>query len=56
MIAHCNREVFHQQWLALLNEELIGAMKNGLRINCADGITRLFFPRLFTYSADYPEK
>jgi hypothetical protein len=25
-------------------------------IQCADGIERRIYPRIFTYSADYPEK
>jgi hypothetical protein len=31
-------------------------MKHGIRIVCPDGEPRLFFPRVFTYAADYPEK
>jgi hypothetical protein len=31
-------------------------MRIGVKIRCCDGVTRLFFPRVFTYSADYPEK
>lgn len=54
--SHCAREVFHAQWSILLDEELVNAMKHGERIICPDGQPRLFFPRIFTYSADYPEK
>jgi hypothetical protein len=25
-------------------------------VKCADGIERRVYPRIFTYSADYPEK
>lgn len=56
LFTHCIREMFQRQWSILLDEELIHAMKNGLRIVCPDGKPRLFFPRVFTYSADYPEK
>lgn len=24
--------------------------------SCSDGVERRFYPRIFTYSADYPEK
>ncbi|KAF8595074.1 hypothetical protein BDV93DRAFT_457696, partial [Ceratobasidium sp. AG-I] len=34
----------------------IDAYKLGLVIECADGIHRRLYPRIFTYSADYPEK
>lgn len=51
-----NREVFHLQWSLLLDEELIDAIENGIVILCCDGILRRFFIRIFTYSADYPEK
>lgn len=29
---------------------------HGIVLLCADGIARRVFPRIFTYSADYPEK
>ena len=32
------------------------AYKFGILILCADGILRRVFPRIFIYSADYPEK
>jgi Plavaka transposase len=55
-LAHCKREAFHQQWRLLLSDALIEAMRHGMRIRWADGVDRMFFPRVFTYSADYPEK
>ncbi|KAG2349309.1 hypothetical protein BDR05DRAFT_972390 [Suillus weaverae] len=33
-----------------------GAYTHDIIIKCCDGITRHFYPRIFTYSADYPEK
>ena len=56
LLAHCHREAFHAQWKVILDDEFIGAYKHGIVIVCCDGITRRFYPRLFTYSADYPEK
>lgn len=46
----------HAVWRELLDDEFIHAYKHGIVIECADGIQRRFYPRLFTYSADYPEK
>lgn len=54
--AFCKRLIFHAQWDILLDEELRHAMKHGIVIKCYDGIERRFYPRIFTYSADYPEK
>ncbi|KAG6916135.1 hypothetical protein DXG01_008326 [Tephrocybe rancida] len=56
LMAHCHREVFHAQWEALLDDEFLEAWGHGVLIVCSDGITRRIYPRLFTYSADYPEK
>jgi hypothetical protein len=55
-ITHCHRELFHEQWKILLDEEFLGAYKHGVVIECSDGIQRRFYLRIFTYSADYPEK
>ncbi|KAJ2920916.1 hypothetical protein H1R20_g16181, partial [Candolleomyces eurysporus] len=54
--AHLNRELFHAQWAILLDDELLKAIEEGIVITCRDGIQRRFFIRIFTYSADYPEK
>jgi ribulose kinase len=53
---HCHREFAHEQWRILLNDEFLDAYENGIVVECPDGITRRFYPRIFTYSADYPEK
>ncbi|KAH6905097.1 hypothetical protein BKA70DRAFT_1431183 [Coprinopsis sp. MPI-PUGE-AT-0042] len=55
-MAHCAREIFHAQWRIILDDALLEAMENGIVIMCQDGIERRFFPRIFTYSADYPER
>jgi hypothetical protein len=55
-MAHCHCEFFHAQWKALLDDDFIEAWKHGIVILCNDGIKRHFYPRIFTYSADYPEK
>ena len=43
-------------WKLLLNDQFIDAYTHGMEIKCADGVIRQVYPRLFTYSADYPEK
>jgi hypothetical protein len=56
MVKHCRRELMHQVWRLLLDEEFMEAYRHGIVLTCADGILRRVFPRIFTYSADYPEK
>ena len=53
---HCHRELFHAQWTKLLDDEFVNAYEHGFVLTCADGIERRLYPRVFTYSADYPEK
>ena len=54
--AHCHCELFHEQWKVLLDGDFLNAYEHGIVITCCDGIKRRFYPRIFTYSADYPEK
>lgn len=56
LLAHCKRELFHAIWRILLDEEFLEAYKNGIVVKCYDGKYRRVYPRIFTYSADYPEK
>lgn len=53
---HCHRELLHEQWKILLDDEFLHGWEHGIVLMCFDGIRRRFFPRIFTYSADYPEK
>jgi hypothetical protein len=46
----------HAIWSHLLDEEFMNAYVHGTLVECVDGTVRRFFPRIFTYSADYPEK
>jgi hypothetical protein len=55
-VTHCNRELMQEIWKLLLDDKFSHAYKHGLVIKCWDGISRRFYPRLFTYSADYKEK
>jgi hypothetical protein len=56
LITHCQRELLHAQWGKLLDDDFLAAYKHGMVITCCDGQKRRFYPRIFTYSADYPEK
>ncbi|KAF8145658.1 hypothetical protein K438DRAFT_2097389 [Mycena galopus ATCC 62051] len=46
----------HQVWKLMLDDEFIEAYEHGIVVHCIDGIWRRVYPRIFTYSADYPEK
>ncbi|CAA7270389.1 unnamed protein product [Cyclocybe aegerita] len=54
--AHCQRELMHAVWKFLLDDKFLHAFCYGMVIKCADGIEWRVYPRIFTYSADYPEK
>ena len=56
VLTHCRRELMHSVLRTVFDEEFVHAYQHGIVISCPDGITRRVFPRLFTYSADYPEK
>ncbi|KAG9082741.1 hypothetical protein FS749_006609 [Ceratobasidium sp. UAMH 11750] len=56
LLTHLRRELMQAVWKALLDDEFVHAWFNGVVIMCADGIPRRVFPRIITYSADYPEK
>ncbi|KAG9093781.1 hypothetical protein FRC06_011376 [Ceratobasidium sp. 370] len=55
LLTHLRRELMHEVWNHLLDDDFVDAWKNGVVITCADGIKRRVFPRILTYSADYPE-
>ncbi|KAF8833975.1 hypothetical protein BDN67DRAFT_863774, partial [Paxillus ammoniavirescens] len=40
----------------LLDDEFMESYQHRIMITCCDGVKRRFYPRIFTYSADYPEK
>ncbi|KIK21879.1 hypothetical protein PISMIDRAFT_103285, partial [Pisolithus microcarpus 441] len=50
------RKLFHAIWGIMLDNEFIEAYRSGIVITCHDGVLRHVYPRIFTYSADYPEK
>ncbi|RPD53352.1 hypothetical protein L226DRAFT_473339 [Lentinus tigrinus ALCF2SS1-7] len=49
-------ELMQKIWELILNDKFKDAYRHGVVVECADGVIRRLFPRLFVYSADYPEK
>ena len=56
VLTHCRRELMHGVESIILDDAFVYAYHHGIVIECADGHTRRVYPRIFTYSADYPEK
>ena len=56
MLTHLRRELAHAIWMLLMDNEFMHVYIHGLVFCLVDGILRVFFPRVLTYSADYPEK
>ena len=56
IVTHCRHELMHKVWSQLLDDDFVTAYTHGFVIKCLDGQSRRFYPRIFTYSADYPEK
>jgi hypothetical protein len=46
----------HAIWQILLDDDFIEAYTHGILVEFIDGVVRRVFLRIFTYSADYPEK
>jgi hypothetical protein len=56
IITHCRRELMHAVWKFLLDDDFLHAYTYGLVVRSPDRIERRVYPRILTYSADYPEK
>jgi Plavaka transposase len=56
LLTHCKRELYHASWNILLDDAFMEAYEHGIVVTWMDGLERRFYPRIFTYSADYPEK
>lgn len=56
LMAHLKHELFQACFHQLLDSRFFDAYANGMVIKRSDGVERWLFPRIFTYSADYPEK
>ena len=56
ILTHCRRELMHAVWKFLIDDDFIHAHTYGMVVRSLDGIERRVYPRILTYSADYPEK
>ena len=56
MLAHCKWELFHAVWKILLDKDFIEAYRNSIVVKRFNGKYQCVYPRIFTYSANYPEK
>lgn len=56
ILTQIRRDLMHGCWKRVLDKDFCHAYKHGFVVTCQDGITRRFFPRFYTYTADYPEK
>ncbi|EKM78993.1 hypothetical protein AGABI1DRAFT_75575 [Agaricus bisporus var. burnettii JB137-S8] len=56
VITNCRRELVHEIWLLLMDEDFVEAYKNGFTHEFFDGVIRRVFLRISIYGMDYPEK
>jgi hypothetical protein len=56
LLAHCRHELPHKCWKIILDDEFLHAYEHGIVVDCGDGVCHRLYPRIFVYSADYPEK
>ncbi|KAF7344219.1 hypothetical protein MVEN_01712600 [Mycena venus] len=56
VLAHCRRELMHAVWAKIFDGDFMNAYEHGIVLECHGGVLHRFYPRIFTYSADYPEK
>ena len=56
LMRYVKRELFQAQWKLLLDDDFVHAYRHGLVVDCPDKTRRRFYPRILTYTADYPER
>ncbi|KAF5343015.1 hypothetical protein D9757_014587 [Collybiopsis confluens] len=56
ILTFMRREIPHAIYAKLFDEEFMKAYRDGIILTCGNNLTYCMFPRLFTWSADYPEK
>ena len=56
IITHCHCELMQQVWKVIQDDDFKKVYEHGFVVECLDGIFKWFYPWIFTYSADYPEK
>jgi hypothetical protein len=50
---HCKRELMQAVWSHIMDKAFVKGCTDGMTIQCSDGIERVFFLRIMTYSACY---
>lgn len=56
LLAFIRKELMHGIWELILDDEFVAAYEHGIIVRCSDGVLRRMYFRIYTYSADYPEK
>ncbi|KAG8697132.1 hypothetical protein FRC09_008057 [Ceratobasidium sp. 395] len=56
MRAHTRRDMFQGCWEGVMDDEFVKACHEGIVTVCPDGVKRRVYPRIMSYSADYPEQ
>ena len=56
ILTHCRWELMHGVWSFLLDEDFQHAYKHRIVVQGQDQIEWCVYPRIFTYSVDYPKK
>ena len=56
VLTYCRRLLMQAVWEKLLSGDFKNSYSGGCALTCGDGVVRRVYPRIFAYSADYPEK
>ena len=56
ILTHCRHELMHHVWAFLLDKDFQHAYKYGIVVQGQDWIEQCVYPRIVTYSTDYPKK
>lgn len=56
VLIHMKREIVHEIWHFLMDDDFMHAFIHGLVFKFLDGIMRIMFPQTSIYRSDYPEK
>ncbi|KDQ06064.1 hypothetical protein BOTBODRAFT_181936 [Botryobasidium botryosum FD-172 SS1] len=55
-VTRCKRELMHASWKLIIDDLFVENWRHGIVAEFPDGVRRRLYPRIFTYTADYPEK
>ncbi|KAK2467954.1 hypothetical protein APHAL10511_000249 [Amanita phalloides] len=56
VLSHLHQELMHEIWTIILDDEFLKSYTEGILVEFNDSVVHRVFPRVLTYSADYPEK